>query len=89
MHDQIVDHETGEIIEVSPTVLGTWQDKVELEKTGLTITVALTFEEYEALSQSLVMMEIGVQWWKGDQLNYGEKQYGEKYAQAENRKELS
>lgn len=47
----------------------------------LVLAPSLTFEQWEAIGGTLATMERGVNWWVGDWLNFGEKRYGEKYAQ--------
>lgn len=42
----------------------------------------LTYEEWEQLMRGLQTIGRGYQWWIGDGLNFGERAYGEKYAQA-------
>ena len=49
---------------------------------SLTLTPGLSFEKWERVGETLRTIESGVQWWLGDWLNYGERAYGEKYAQA-------
>lgn len=53
-----------------------------LTATGLEITGRPTFEEWQLCGDALARMEGSVQFWLGDWVNYGEKGYGEKYAQA-------
>ena len=50
--------------------------------TGLELPDNLTFEEWEQAGRSLLQISKSWQWWVGDWINYGEKHYGEKYAQA-------
>ena len=71
---------TGEAGKPAPS--NTWQEKVQFKKTALVFLDDLSFEEYEALSATLDLMESGVQWWQGDRLNYGERRYGEVAAAA-------
>jgi hypothetical protein len=49
---------------------------------ALVIPDGLDFEAWEQMGGTLSVMERGHQWWIGDWLNYGERTYGEKYAQA-------
>lgn len=51
-------------------------------RVGLEITGAPSFEQWCAYGQTLGEIEGAIQWWRGDWLNYGERAYGEKYAQA-------
>lgn len=60
---------------------------VELTRTGLRLTKKVPFDTWEQIGNTLQVMEGSVQWWIGDWLNYGEKVYGEKYAQAINEKQ--
>lgn len=48
---------------------------------GLDIEPGMKFEHWERLVRSLERAEQGIQWYLGDALNYGEQNYGEKYAQ--------
>lgn len=48
---------------------------------GLEIDSGMKFEHWERLLRSLERAEQGIQWYIGDALNYGEQEYGEKYAQ--------
>lgn len=48
---------------------------------GLDIEPGMKFEHWERLVRSLERAEQGIQWYLGDALNYGEMEYGEKYAQ--------
>lgn len=49
---------------------------------GLTLPEGLSFEEWDAIGKTLNRMNHSVMWWLGDWLNYGERTYGETYAQA-------
>lgn len=50
--------------------------------TGLSFDRPIPFEEWAAIGATLDTIERGVNWWIGDWVNYGERQYGEKYTQA-------
>lgn len=50
--------------------------------TGLTIQPGMKFEQWERIGRALEIAEKGVQWWIGDWLAYGEREYKETYAQA-------
>lgn len=50
--------------------------------TGLTIEPGLAFDQWERIGRALEIAEKGVQWWIGDWLAYGEREYKETYAQA-------
>lgn len=54
----------------------------ELSKSGLTVSGNPTFKAWEKCGLLLTQMEGAIQFWIGDWLNYGERAYGEKYAQA-------
>lgn len=72
----VVDHETGEV--VAPGIF----EQCEVNKTSLLIREQLDFDSWRALGEQLKLIEGSVLWWIGDWLNYGEKRYGETYAQA-------
>lgn len=55
---------------------------IEVSPVGLDIQCALSFEDWLHLGEMLKVAEGSMQFWLGDYLNYGEKNYGEKYAQA-------
>ncbi len=59
------------------TLQGEW-----FSETGLNLPPGLTFERWEALGKTLKAMEKGVQFWVGDWLNYGEREFGDRYVQA-------
>lgn len=48
---------------------------------SLEIEPGMKFEHWERLMRSLERAEQGIQWYLGDALCYGEREYGEKYAQ--------
>lgn len=50
--------------------------------TGLVLDEGLSFTQWSAIGGALGTMERGLPWWIGDWVNYGERTYGEKYAQA-------
>jgi hypothetical protein len=50
--------------------------------TRLIIDDDIEFEQWERIGEFLWTLEEGVQWWLGDWLNFGERKYGETYAQA-------
>jgi hypothetical protein len=53
------------------------------QPTALVLPERLPFDAWERLGHDVLRpMARGVQWWIGDWLNYGERRYGEKYAQA-------
>lgn len=64
---------------------GSWEMRVEgfkLSRTGLEAIGNPTYQQWEALGETLKEVEGAVHWWIGDWVNYGEKHYGETYAQA-------
>lgn len=50
--------------------------------TQLRIPEGLSFQEWAALGTTLSTVELGINWWIGDWLNYGERRYGDMYEQA-------
>ena len=48
---------------------------------SLDIEPGMKFEHWERLMRVLERAEQGIQWYIGDALNYGEREYGDKYAQ--------
>jgi len=56
--------------------------KYELEPCGIHVTKPLTFEDWSAMLAWLEAVEVGVQWWIGDAMIYGEQVFGEMYSQA-------
>jgi N6-adenosine-specific RNA methylase IME4 len=53
-----------------------------LAATGMHAEGDATFEQWQQAGDYLRYCEGAVHWWIGDWLNYGERKYGEKYAQA-------
>ena len=53
-----------------------------VSETALDLQAGLSFEEWEQVGGVLGRIGRAHQWWVGDWLNYGERAYGEKYAQA-------
>lgn len=53
-----------------------------ISETAYAPPVNLPFEAWESDGYALGRMEKSIQWWIGDWLNFGERAYGEKYAQA-------
>lgn len=49
---------------------------------GLLLPKELSFEDWEQVVARLGMLTKACMWWWGDALNYGERKYGEMYAQA-------
>lgn len=54
----------------------------ELTETGLTIAPGMKREEWERIGEALRKAESGIQWWLGDWMAYGDKEYGDKRAKA-------
>jgi N6-adenosine-specific RNA methylase IME4 len=50
--------------------------------TALTLPADLSFERWEQVGETLGRIGRAHQWWIGDWINFGERAYGEKYAQA-------
>lgn len=50
--------------------------------TGLALSEGMPFEEWQQIGSTLKQMERSVMWWIGDWLLFGERKYGETYAQA-------
>ena len=69
----LVHAETGEL--VGP-LSGT------LTATGYHLPDGLTFDQWAAEGSVLLSMARSCMWWVGDWIRYGERRYGEKYAQA-------
>lgn len=78
----VVDHETGEILDAERPLELTALSECDISRKGLSIREGVSFEQWEAIGSQLRVMEGSVLWWIGDWLNYGEKSYGETYAQA-------
>lgn len=51
-------------------------------RTGLAIERGMSFAHYQRLGELLDTIEGSIQFWVGDWIRYGEREYGEKYAQA-------
>jgi N6-adenosine-specific RNA methylase IME4 len=84
--ETIIDSATGEILDApdggSTSLILRDAPGIKLSQTGMQIDDDLTFAEYEQLGRDLNVIEGAVQWWRGDWLNYGERRWGEMYAQA-------
>jgi hypothetical protein len=68
--------DTGEVIEIDQCI------PKRLTQTGLLLPANLPFERWQSVLETLRGTEFSVMWWLGDCLRYGERAYGEKYAQA-------
>lgn len=79
----VIDGDTGQVlVEESGGDLVMRADGFEFRPTGLVVTGDPAFEIYEAVGRWLQRIEAAVQWWIGDWLNYGERRWGETFAQA-------
>lgn len=56
--------------------------RVNISTVGLTLLGEITFEEWSQLGPNLALLERSMRWAIADWLNYGERRYGEMYAQA-------
>jgi len=56
--------------------------QIKINASALSLPEKLSFEEWKSVGEKLCLAENSVQWWIGDWLNYGEKNYGEKYKEA-------
>jgi N6-adenosine-specific RNA methylase IME4 len=76
---RIIDNETGEIV----------TQGMSSSATGLTLDPNTPYEQWENIGEQLNQIEGAIQWWIGDWLNFGERKYGEMYAQAVSESEVS
>jgi hypothetical protein len=60
----------------------TYPEDASYGPTSLTLREGLSYERWQEIGATLQNMERSVAWWIGDWLNYGERTYGETYAQA-------
>lgn len=58
------------------------EEAAELSTTGLRFLRDLSFDEWQDYGRRLQYVHGAMLWWIGDWLRYGERQYGEMYAQA-------
>jgi hypothetical protein len=79
--NEIINAETGEI-EGATTELVALPPSAKMTRVSLVIPDDTTYEEWEEIGKQLRHMEGAIQWAVGDWLNFGERKYGEKYAQA-------
>ena len=56
--------------------------QVAFSATGMTFAPGMDYDTWAAIGETLQAMEMAVQFALGDWINYGERAYGEKYAQA-------
>lgn len=54
----------------------------QLTPKGAVFDPSLSFEQWEAVGKTLRYLEKSILFWLGDWLNFGEKNFGDKYAQA-------
>lgn len=59
-----------------------FRDKVKVTGTSLTINQDVTFDQWQQIGQILRNIGGSIHFWLGDWLKFGEKKWGEKYAQA-------
>lgn len=79
----IIDSETGEVLVRDSN--GALVDKpgpIVLHKVGLEVVGELAFDEWQQFLGNLNLVQGSIHWWLGDAVNYGERKYGETYAQA-------
>lgn len=76
---RVIDEKTGEIITAG----------CEFTKTSLTLDPGINFDKWEIIGKQLNQIEGAIQWWVGDWLNFGERKYGEMYAQAIDESQVS
>lgn len=80
----------GKVVDRVDTLRATGLDLVRaLEEAGALTPVSLTladpdipYDQYEALAAMFGSVKLSCSWWIGDLLNWGEKVFGETYAQA-------
>jgi len=56
--------------------------KCTISKNSLVFEENITYEEWQKIGSTLQKVNGAIQWWIGDWLNYGERKWGEMYAQA-------
>lgn len=57
-------------------------DGVELRANALILPESLSYDAWVAIGHELKKYETGIQWWIGDWIAFGERRYGEMYANA-------
>ena len=62
---------------------------IKATETGLIIPKTVSFDEWKQLGETLKRIERASQWWIGDWLNAGERNYGEMYSQVLDESELN
>ena len=79
----IIDAETGEVlVRGNGDALVDTPGPIVLHKTGLEVVGELAFDEWRQFGANLTAVQGSIHWWIGDWLNFGERKYGETYAQA-------
>lgn len=71
--------DTGEIVSLRDARLGL---PGRVLSVGLELPDSLSFDEWQGLGERLKGVERSLMWWIGDWLRFGERKYGEMYAQA-------
>jgi hypothetical protein len=77
-----LDAPKAERIEVARLLGPLDEPGITFTATGLTFQPSVTYEQWAQYGRKLKLAQKGIQWAIGDWINYGEKAYGEKYAQA-------
>ncbi len=54
----------------------------KLSRVGWRLAQSMTFEEWIQIGETLRTIKRSLLWWIGDWLNFGERKWGEMYAQA-------
>lgn len=57
-------------------------EQVQITETGWAPTTTLSYEEWRDAGQQLLRVGRAWQWWVGDWVLYGERSFGERYAEA-------
>jgi N6-adenosine-specific RNA methylase IME4 len=71
---EFADAETGEIVELPALI--------ERRSTCLILSEDMPFDAWQGIGEWLQSVERSVMWWIGDWVRFGERKWGEKYAQA-------
>lgn len=72
----------GSMNAMAPVPAGEVVGNVQFGATALHIPDGTSFDDWSRLGETLQQMERSVMWWIGDWLRFGERKYGETYAQA-------
>ncbi|MFA6134427.1 MAG: LmbU family transcriptional regulator [Phycisphaerae bacterium] len=73
---------TTDLVPAQLNALAELSGAVEFGPLGLTFHRDLEYSAWERLGTALQYMDSAVHWWIGDWIRYGERRWGEKYAQA-------